>query len=495
MHRASLRLLVCALGLALIANVSRVVAASEGRTYVGLRGTNGPALRALLEAQQDPGSSEYRHWLSSQEFGTRFGAAPRELKRVERWLRAEGCRIKRPAGRQQVECVGARPGAVPPELAPLVDDVIDLEEPVERQHHLDTSALRPESVLPTGELYFTPREYADFYGLAALQASGIDGAGQRIGIVSTVSVVPSEIAGFRATYGLPPLDLEQVGTPANDVGQDDRVEAALDVTWSGAVAPGAAVVVSISSGTLVDAISYLVNRNDVSVMSLSVDFLPSRQTRPLIRQSLKLFKQAATEGKSVLIASGDFGPLVVTRPKPRRGVSAFAQSPFVTAVGGTTPSASSPADVVTYGSEVVWQDGTMASGGGRSTLPRPTWQKGLKNSRRTVPDVSLAASAVYPIPQDGAVVCCVSGTSAAAPAWAGVIAMLNQQRGTATGLLNPKLYELGNAQARGGTAVFFDIVEGSNSTTEARGFPAKPGYDLATGWGSPNVAALLPAFQ
>src|SRR5262249_3795735 len=192
----------------------------------------------------------------------------------------------------------------------------------------------------------------------------------------------------------------------------------------------------------------------VCVMSLSVAFLPSRQTQPLIRQSLKLFKQAATEGKSVLIASGDFGPLVVTRPKPRRGVSAFAQSPFVTAVGGTTPSASSPADVVTYGTEVVWQDGTIASGGGGSRAPRPTWQKGLKNSRRTVPDVSLAASAVYPIPRDGAVICCVSGTSAAAPAWAGVIAMLNQQRGTAAGLLNPKLYELGNAQARGGTAVF-----------------------------------------
>jgi subtilase family serine protease len=494
MHRASRRL-VCALGLALIADASWVAAAPEGRTYVGLRGRNEPALRALLAAQQDPGSSEYRRWLGPLEFGTRFGAAPRDLKRVERWLRADGCRIRRPAGRQQLECVGARPGAVPPALAPLIDDVIDLEEPVERQHHVDTSALRPESVLPTGELYFTPGEYADFYGFTALQASGIDGAGQRIGIVSTVPVVAADIAGFRALYGLPPLDLEQVGTAATDAGVDDRVEAALDVTWSGAVAPGAAVVVSISSGTLVDAISYLVNRTDVSVMSLSVDFLPSRATRPLIRQALKLFKQAAAEGKTVLVASGDFGPLVVTKPKPRRGVSAFAQSPFVTAVGGTTPSASSPADVVGYGNEVVWQDGTMASGGGRSTLPRPTWQRGLKNSRRTVPDVSLAASGVYPIPENGAVICCVAGTSGAAPSWAGLIAMLNQQRGTPAGLLNPKLYELGNAQAQGGTAVFFDIVLGSNSTTQAKGFRAKPGYDLATGWGSPNVTALFSAFQ
>jgi subtilase family serine protease len=74
-----------------------------------------------------------------------------------------------------------------------------------------------------------------------------------------------------------------------------------------------------------------------------------------------------------------------------RGVTPIAQSPFVTAVGGTTPSSSSPADVVSYGSEVVWQDGPLASGGGTSTLPRPTWQKGLKSNRRTVPDVALAA--------------------------------------------------------------------------------------------------------
>jgi len=286
-----------------------------------------------------------------------------------------------------------------------------------------------------------------------------------------------------------------VGTPGDNISRDDLIEAVLDVSWSGAVAPGAAVTLSISSGALLDAITYLVQRNDVAVMSLSVDFIPSKRTQPLIRQSLKLFRQAATGGKTILVASGDFGPLVVLKPKPRRGVTSFAQSPFVTAVGGTTPTASSPEDAVAYGNEVVWQDGDMASGGGRSRQPRPKWQKGLKSSQRTVPDVSLAAAAVYPVPFDGGITCCVSGTSAAAPSWAGLIAMLDQQTGTPAGLINPKLYELGNAQAKGGAAVFFDIVEGSNSTMTARGFPAKRGYDLATGWGTPNVAALFPALQ
>ena len=485
--------LVSVLAVSLSLNFAQTAFAA--RTYVGLRGRNEPALRALLAAQQDATAPEYRHWIGAQEFGRRFGAAPRDLKRVERWLRAEGCRIERSAGRQQVECVGGRPGTLPAALAPLVDDVIDLDQPVDLQHHLDSSRLQPQSVLPDGAFYFTPREYADFYAIESLHSTGIDGSGQRIGIVATAGVEPTDIAAFRTLYGLPALDLEQVGTPGSNISQDDVIEAVLDVTWSGAVAPGAAVTLSISSGALVDAITYLVQRNDVAVMSLSVDFIPSKRTQPLIRQSLKLFRQAATGGKTILVASGDFGPLAVVKPKRRRGVTSFSQSPFVTAVGGTTPTASSPEDAVAHGNEVVWQDGDMASGGGRSRQPRPKWQKGLKSSQRTVPDVSLAAAAVYPVPFDGGITCCVSGTSAAAPSWAGLIAMLDQQTGTPAGLINPKLYELGNAQARGGPAVFFDIVEGSNSTMVAKGFPAKPGYDLATGWGTPNVAALFPALQ
>jgi subtilase family serine protease len=485
--------LVSALAVTLSLNFAHT--AFAGRTYVGLRGRDESSLHALVAAQQDQTSPEYHHWISAQEFGRRFGAAPRDLKRVERWLRSGGCRIKRAAGRQQVQCVGGQPGALPSDLATLVDDVIDLDEPVELQHHLDSSALQPQSVLPNGAFYFTPQEYADFYDFETLHSAGIDGSGQHIGIVGTAAVEPTDIAAFRTMYGLPPLDIEQVGTPGDNISRDDLIEAVLDVTWSGAVAPGAAVTLSISSGTLVDAITYLVQRNDVSVLSLSVDFIPSKRTRPLIQQSLKLFRQAATGGKTILIASGDFGPLAVSKPKPRRGVTSFAQSLFVTAVGGTTPTASSPEDAVGYGSEVVWQDGDMASGGGKSTMPRPKWQKGLKSNRRTVPDVALAAAAVYPIPFDGGITCCVSGTSAAAPAWAGLIAMLDQQTGTPAGLLNPKLYELGKAQAQGGPAVFFDITEGSNSTMTAKGFPAKPGYDLATGWGSPNVAVLFPALQ
>jgi subtilase family serine protease len=100
------------------------------------------------------------------------------------------------------------------------------------------------------------------------------------------------------------------------------------------VAPGAGIVVAISSHALVDAIGYLVGRSDVNVISLSVTLLPSARTNPFIKQARRLFKQAAAEGQTVLVASGDHGALL--QVKPKRRVNPFAASPFVTAVGGTT---------------------------------------------------------------------------------------------------------------------------------------------------------------
>ncbi len=472
----------------LLSSVVSFSAAASERTLVSVRGRNERALRTLLAAQQNPARPEYHRWITPSEFGRRFGAAPADLKRVERWLRAEGCAIRRAKGRQQVECVGARPGPVPAAIAPLVDGVIDLQQRLPIRHDVE---LRPNT--DTGGVFsFSPQEYAGFFDLAMLQDGGIDGTGQRIGIVGTAPVDPTDIDAFRTFYGLPALDLEQIGTPGANLDDTDLLESVLDVSWSGGVAPGAAVTLSITQGTVVDALKALVNRTDVPVISLSLELIASKRTKTAIKQCAKLFKQAATQGQTVLVASGDFGALVVLQPKKKRGVGPFVSSPFVTAVGGTSPTPIDPADASTYGSEVVWQEPRMASGGGRSKTPRPSWQMG--SATRTVPDVSLPASGVYPIPQNGQIRCCAEGTSAAAPAWAGIAAMLIQQRAQRVGLLNPTLYRLGEAQTNGGTAVFHDITSGSTDTSLGKGFPAKPGYDLATGWGTPIGSALFGAF-
>src|SRR5262249_2114600 len=292
----------------------------EPSAIVVLRGRDDVGLDALVAAQQDPASPEYRRWITGSEFGRRFGAAPRDLKRVERWLRKSGCRVRRPASREQVACVGEPPGDVPAELRPLVASVLDPATPLDLRFNLSRARFDPRGVTPKdGRFFLSPDEYAAFFGFSNLRAAGIDGTGQHIGIVGVAGAVPEAVVAFRGFFDLPPLALEQVGQSRAGPATDAELEAILDVSWAGAVARGASVVLAVSSGTLVDAIGYLVSRPDVSVISLSVVLIPSPASAPFIKQARRLFRQAAAGGKTVLIASGDFGPLVKVRPR-KRGV-------------------------------------------------------------------------------------------------------------------------------------------------------------------------------
>src|SRR5207249_10204652 len=146
---------------------------------------------------------------------------------------------------------------------------------------------------------------------------------------------------------------------------------------------------------------------------------------------------------------------------------------------------------------IVWNAGrTAASGGGESLVfARPRYQIGLgvpPVTARMLPDVALAANPDAPgyVMVAGGKSSGVGGTSAATPAFAGVVALGSEDLGTAgLGQLGPTLYRLGGEQARGLRApVFHDVTQGDNG-----GFAAAAGFDLATGWGSPIVDALAPA--
>lgn len=235
----------------------------------------------------------------------------------------------------------------------------------------------------------------------------------------------------------------------------------------------------------------LVNDRAIGIISLSVGFTRGRGANALIRQVYRLFRQAAAQGQTVLAASGNHGALVAKNDRAVRGTDPVASSPFVTAVGGTTPVPARNDDGVAtgYGTEVVWHDTDgAASGGGVSPVVRPSYQP-RGRPKRTIPDVAFPATRMFPFVQQGRRLCCVGGTSAAAPAWAGVVALLNQQRGQRAGFINPRLYAIGRGQASGGPPVFHDVTVGTN------GFhPATPGYDLATGWGSIDGQAFFAAF-
>ena len=168
-----------------------------------------------------------------------------------------------------------------------------------------------------------------------------------------------------------------------------------------------------------------------------------------------------------------------------------ASSPNVLACGGTTLESSNG----TITSETVWNDGSQggASGGGFSTsFAQPSYQSSLATNYpgqagRGVPDVSGNADpdTGYNILVDGSQEV-VGGTSAVAPLWAALIALLNQQLNTRLGFVNPAIYAL--AEPDNG---FNDITQGNNGS-----YSAGPGWDPCTGLGSPigaTLATLLTA--
>jgi kumamolisin len=188
-------------------------------------------------------------------------------------------------------------------------------------------------------------------------------------------------------------------------------------------------------------------------------------------------------GVTVYCAAGDNGANDFPpgpQQQPGNHVDFPASSPNVVGCGGTHISVSG--NSITE--EVVWNDpGNGATGGGVSTLfPKPAYQgSGVQGTTRGVPDVAGDASPLsgYSVRVDGQQAV-IGGTSAVAPLWAGLTALLNQELGAPVGFINPRLYALAGSDA------FHDITQGNNN-----GFNAGPGWDACTGLGRPDGANLL----
>jgi subtilase family serine protease len=216
--------------------------------------------------------------------------------------------------------------------------------------------------------------------------------------------------------------------------------------------------------------------------------------------SEQVFLQMAAQGQSFFNASGDSDAFTDGIPFP-------AESPNITQVGGTTLTTSGPGG--NYVSETVWNWGIQpkgyyvgSSGGVSSNYTIPVWQQDISmvtnqgsTSLRNVPDVALTADNVYVIASNG-VAKTVGGTSCAAPLWAALTALINQE-GAANGLspvgfLNPTFYAL--CKGTDYDSCFHDITTGNNTNLwSANTFFAVAGYDLCTGWGTPKGANLINA--
>jgi subtilase family serine protease len=394
----------------------------------------------------------------------------------------------------------------------------------------------PAVVASSEGLFPNQIQYA--YGIAQLQAGGLRGQGARLAIVGEAPTPSSDVTQFRNCFGTegtslkihggsgiqpivessldamvvsmvaPQLDrfdlwvepISENSDDANVLGFLKLLAAPLQATTNGAPLPQ---VVSVSYGECESTVS------------------PYSESRTLVERTLAA--QAAL-GITVVVAAGDTGSSACARGVPpgkltsadkKPQVSWPASSPYALAVGGTNLTLNSDNSIASTGP---WNDtaypapftATAGGGGGQSTFEsRPWWQPAqsfANSSKRMVPDVAAFAdeSPGYAIvcssgvqgcprsPQQG--ITFVGGTSAATPLVAGMIALWNQQAKQQglprPGFVPPMIY----ATARSNPGAFIDITQGTNALFGGSCCPARPGYDLATGLGSPmanQIAALL----
>jgi subtilase family serine protease len=314
------------------------------------------------------------------------------------------------------------------------------------------------------------------------------------------------------------------GTDPGDLGLNEDSEADLDVEWSGAVAKNATIEFVISKSTnTTDGVDlsaqYIVSNNLAPVMSTSFGSCEADLGASENTFYNNLWQQAASQGITSFISSGDSGAAGCNAGSDSSGsgqaVNGLASTPYNVAVGGTkfnegsgnywnTSNGAGYASAISYIPEVTWNEsaldggsGLWATGGGVSSLyAKPAWQASPgvpADGKRDVPDVALSAAGhdAYMVEIDGGLYA-ISGTSASSPSFAGLMALIVQKTGQRQGNANTRFYQLANAQyGAGGVTVFHDTTSGNNSVPGVTGYSAGIGYDLTTGLGSVDAAALV----
>ncbi len=398
-----------------------------------------------------------------------------------------------------------------------------------------------------GQGAYTANEIASAYGFSGVYATGDLGQGVTVGVYELEPNSPSDIAAYQRCYGThTQISYVKVdGGAGHGVGQG---EAALDIEQLIGLAPDAKLIVyqgpnnnSDNPGTgPYDTLAAMITQDKVQVISNSWGECEALEGATDAQAENTLLEEAAVQGQTFVSAAGDSGSEDCWTTPPggdpnnSLAVDDPASQPFATAVGGTTLSTIGPPPT-----ETVWNDDNPdvnyaafgvqqgAGGGGISSLwQMPAFQSGAPaalnvinvNSSgqpcgaatgsycREVPDVSANAdpmtayldywngsgSAHGESGWQG-----TGGTSGAAPLWAALFALADASsacRGTQVGFADPSLYALaGQSQA----TYFNDITTGNNDFTPSGNtaglYPAGPGYDMASGLGSPKAAALVPA--
>jgi kumamolisin len=388
----------------------------------------------------------------------------------------------------------ARTGVIrlPADLAPSVEAVLGLDDRPQAKAHFRVRGAQSRKASAAGVSY-KPRQVAQLYQFPL----DVDGTGQTVGIIELGGgYKPADLKTYFSSLGINEPTVISVSvdkgtnSPTNPNSADGEV--LLDIEVVGAVAPGAKIAVYFAPNTsqgFQDALTTAIHdsSNKPSVISISWGSAESTWTAQAMTAFDSAAQDAAALGVTICAASGDSGSSDGVNDGANH-VDFPASSPHILGCGGTSLQSANGA----IQSETVWNDGTQggAGGGGFSTqFPLPAWQASAKivppsGGGRGVPDVSGDADPEtgYSVLVDGESMV-IGGTSAVAPLWSGLIALLNEKLGKPLGFLQPTLYGLPQSDG-----AFHDITSGSNGA-----FSAEPGWDAASGLGTPSGENLLEA--
>jgi subtilase family serine protease len=550
------------------------------------------ALDALLEQQQDTSSPNFHHWLTPQQFGQQFGPSDQDIQTVTSWLESQGFQVDRVSnGRTVIEFSGTA-GAVqsafhtaihqyavnneshwanssdpeiPAALTPVVAGIATLYNfPRQAMHRTARTFLEPRQgganlapapnyTLPCGTnqsgqpvscFGVGPYDFATIYNVLPEWNAAINGSGQTIAIAGETDINKSDIEAYQNFFGLSVKD-PTIIVNGSDPGivQGDETESDLDVEVASGIAPGATIDLVVSQTTETSlgvdlSAQYIVDNNLAAVLSESYgvcEFFLGTAGNQFYSQ---LWQQAAAQGITVVVSSGDGGSAVCDGDLGSQGpaqyglsVSGFESTPYNISVGGTdfndvndpatywssTNSSTNKESALGYIPEMTWNNtctnqelfsvlGTSSAAqtcndtvitqnpnnsslldpvggsGGKSgcttsdfdpsTLTgvlsscsngyaKPAWQTALTpaDGKRDVPDISMFASngfngSFYMIceadisfqfslgPCGSSQLTGIGGTSAPTPAFAGIMALVNQKTNSRWGNANDILYKL-----------------------------------------------------
>jgi len=419
-----------------------------------------------------------------------------------------------------------------------------------------------------------PQDFATIYNSPAFSNPSMAGQGVVIGVIArsnlyNVDGPANDVGDFRADFNLPSTNTDILlnGPDPGDLGGGEEAEVTLDATWSGAIATQAVIEVVVSATTnTTDGIDlsevYIVENDFADIMTESFSACELYATDAQLAFTYGVAQQAAAQGITYFVSTGDNGAEGCDDPSTPPAthpisVNLLASTPFNVAVGGTMfnengedstywgSEAPLSESAISYIPEDVWNEssptaglwagsggasaGNIQSGGTTSAILKPSWQAGVtgipNDGVRDLPDVALTAAShdPYLLCIEGSCaqnfIYFVSGTSAAAPSFAGIMALIdgqianfNPSLGVRQGQANYVLYRVAAAQNAAlsqcnasntsalpaSTCVFNDVTSGNNAVpgelnygSSTADYQASIGFDLASGLGSVNITNLI----